>query len=48
MNISIRWTRDGKPLPVTDFNFKDMESIMVCNFENKWILVNSVLLYSRI
>lgn len=25
---SHRWTRDGKPLPVTDFNFKDMESIM--------------------
>lgn len=21
------WTREGKPLPVTDFNFKDMESI---------------------
>ncbi|XP_064595452.1 phytanoyl-CoA dioxygenase domain-containing protein 1 homolog [Liolophura sinensis] len=24
---SHRWTRDGKPLPVTDFNFADMESI---------------------
>ncbi|KAK3586616.1 hypothetical protein CHS0354_029495 [Potamilus streckersoni] len=24
---SHRWTRDGGPLPVTDFNFKDMESI---------------------
>ncbi|XP_038066209.1 probable phytanoyl-CoA dioxygenase [Patiria miniata] len=24
---SHRWTRDGAPLPVTDFNFKDMDSI---------------------
>ncbi|CAL4062530.1 unnamed protein product [Meganyctiphanes norvegica] len=24
---SHRWTRNGNPLPVTDFNFKDMESI---------------------
>jgi len=24
---SHHWTRDGKPLPVTDYNFKDMESI---------------------
>nr|XP_002131620.1 uncharacterized protein LOC100185721 isoform X2 [Ciona intestinalis] len=24
---SHRWNRDGKPLPVTDFNFKNMESI---------------------
>ena len=26
---SHEWTRDGMPLPVTDFDFKDMESIKV-------------------
>ena len=26
---SHHWTRDGNPLPVTDFNFKDMEIIKV-------------------
>ena len=24
---NFRWTREGNPLPVTDFDFKDMESI---------------------
>ena len=24
-----RWTRDGMPLPITDDNFADMESIKV-------------------
>ncbi len=26
---SHRWTREGNPLPVLDFNFKDMEGIKV-------------------
>ena len=26
---SHEWTRDGNPLPVLDFNFKDMEGIKV-------------------
>jgi len=32
-----RWTRNGEPLPVLDFNFKDMESIKVrsCIY-NEW------------
>lgn len=29
---SHKWHRNGKPLPVTDYNFKDMESIKVSKY----------------
>ena len=32
-NQYLRWTRDGGPLPVLDFNFKDMEGIKAETFD---------------
>nr|XP_039263179.1 phytanoyl-CoA dioxygenase domain-containing protein 1-like [Styela clava] len=37
---SHNWTRDGKPLPVTDFNFGDMESIQVLQLNQTNLTAN--------